>query len=507
MRVELARALADSARFAGSVSGYPSVEASARDQARRSCGSSSSARAGADVEALGQGGADPGGLAEDRAGRHHPGAAEGDVAGADVPPGHPQVRHVAGVQAAQGDVVVPVGVPVAGAALGGVHPADGVEVDGPAAEGDPVLELGLAEHVVLGEHVVADEAAVLALAGHGADPLQGEVLRVEAAGVLDVVPDAVADGLQLVADPLVVSHDVEIAAPFDPPVVAAVHLLADHPVLGDRGGGDVDREGRGHEALRVADVLGVEEDRRAEHVLARQLRCPGLAELGAGLAAAPRGRAGEVADEPVAAAVDERPGLEAEPTLGAAHPPGHRAQRALAVRAVGLDLGDVGVQEQGDVLLGPHLLQQQQVPVVGVPVGVAVLVLHEQLAHDPGLAGEHVDAVRGRAAHPHPHLAGGVPAEHGPVLGEGDAAALPGGGDRRADPREAASHDHDVGADGLCAHRAVIPSRWWGGASRRGGALVRDRSRMSRRRRSGWWGPRSASARPAATGSWWTGRR
>ena len=257
----------------------------------------------------------------------------------------------------------------------------------------------------------------------------------------------------------------------------------------------------------MADVLGVEEDRRAEHVLARVLGRPGLVELAARLAAAAGGGAGEMADEPVAAAVDEGRRLEAEAPLRAAHPSRDGAQPSLAGRAVGLDLGDVGVQEQVEVLLGPHLLQQQQVPVVGVPVGVAVLVLHEQLAHDPGLAGEHVDAVRGRSAHPHPHLAGGVPAEHGPVLGEGDAAALPGGGDRRADPGEAASHDHDVGADGLCAHRAVIPSRWWGGASRRGGALVRDRSRMSRRRRSGWWGPRSASARPAATGSWWTGRR
>src|SRR5690606_17932546 len=127
-----------------------------------------------------------------------------------------------------------------------------------------------------------------------------------------------------------------------------------------------------------------------------------------------------------------------------------------AGRAVGLDLGDVGVQEQVEVLLGPHLLQQQQVPVVGVPVGVAVLVLHEQLAHDPGLAGEHVDAVRGRAAHPHPHLARGVPAEHGPVLDQGDAASLAGGGDRGADTGEAASDDDDVVLVMLGVHASCL---------------------------------------------------
>src|SRR5699024_1320522 len=165
------------------------------------------------------------------------------------------------------------------------------------------------------------EAAVLALAGDRPDPLQREGLRVVEAGVLDVVPDPVADGLKLDADPLVVADDVEVAAPLDPPVVAAVHLLADPPVLGDGGGGDVDGERRGHEPLRMADVRRVEEDRRAEHVLARVLGRPGLVELAARLAAAAGLSAGEMADEPVAAAVDERVGLEAQAPLGAAHPP------------------------------------------------------------------------------------------------------------------------------------------------------------------------------------------
>src|SRR5699024_11249510 len=128
------------------------------------------------------------------------------------------------------------GTPVARGAFGGVHPAGGMAVAGPAAEGDPVGGLGLPERVVLGQDMVAHEAAVLTLARDRPDPLQREGLRVVEAGVLDVVPDPVADGLQLVPDPLVVADDVEIAAPLDPPVVAAVHLLADHPVLGDGGG-------------------------------------------------------------------------------------------------------------------------------------------------------------------------------------------------------------------------------------------------------------------------------
>lgn len=192
-------------------------------------------------DAQGRGGAR--GLAERRAGGHDTGGSEGDVGGGDVAPGEVQVRDVRRVQGAQRDVEDAVRVLLARSGLVGVHALDGVEVDGPAAEGDPVLELALLEDVLLGEDVVAEEAAVLALAGEAADPFQGEVRRVgELAGVLDVVPDAHDHGLEFVADALVVVDGVEFAAPLDPPVVAPVVAGAQDAVAQD---------GRGRQVLGV----------------------------------------------------------------------------------------------------------------------------------------------------------------------------------------------------------------------------------------------------------------
>ena len=70
-----------------------------------------------------------------------------------------------------------------------------VVVHGPAAVGHEVVEAAAGLDVVLGEDVVADVAAALALGGQELDPVQGPVgcfLLVRAA-VLDVVPHAEGD--------------------------------------------------------------------------------------------------------------------------------------------------------------------------------------------------------------------------------------------------------------------------------------------------------------------------
>src|SRR5699024_8535462 len=76
-----------------------------------------------------------------------------------------------------------------------------------------------------------------------------------------------------------------------------------------------------------------------------------------------------------------------------------------------------------------------------VALRVAVLVLDEELPHDPGLTRVVVDAVGGGPAHPHPHLARGVPAQDGTVLHPRDASAAACGADRRAHPGEASADD------------------------------------------------------------------
>src|SRR5699024_9952873 len=128
--------------------------------------------------------------------------------------------------------IIPVRMPVPRPTFGGVHATGRVQVDRPSAEAHPILERNLIEHIVLGEYMVADESTVFAFAGKGADPFQREILGIELSGVLDVVPDSVDCGLELVSDAFVVGDHVEFAAPFDPPVVAAVRPLVDVTHLG-----------------------------------------------------------------------------------------------------------------------------------------------------------------------------------------------------------------------------------------------------------------------------------
>ena len=97
----------------------------------------------------------------------------------------------------------------------------------------------------------------------------------------------------------------------------------------------------------------------------------------------------------------------------------------------------------------------------------AIRVLEEELAHDPGLAGEPLRAVGGGADHPHADLARGVAAEDRAVGDEGDAGAEAGGGDGGAHTGEATPDDHDVvvlftglhGGDGITCWRD-IPTVW-----------------------------------------------
>src|SRR5690606_32968442 len=111
--------------------------------------------------------------------------------GADVPAGEQQVLDVDRVQRAQRDVIVPVRVPALAAPFGRVDPAGWVQIDRPPAVPDAVDEVGLPEDVLLRQRVVADEPAVLPLAGYRSDPLQAQPFRLRIlTRVLDVVPDA-----------------------------------------------------------------------------------------------------------------------------------------------------------------------------------------------------------------------------------------------------------------------------------------------------------------------------
>ena len=108
-----------------------------------------------------------------------------------------------------------------------------MQVDGPAAEGDAVLEFAAGDNIVLVEHIVADEAAVFPFAGHRANPFQRHMICIKLAGILDIVPDAVDDGPQLITDQLIVMNGVMFTAPFNPPIMTAVIAAANDPATSE----------------------------------------------------------------------------------------------------------------------------------------------------------------------------------------------------------------------------------------------------------------------------------
>jgi len=149
----------------------------------------------------GRGGAD--GLAQDGAGAHHPGGAEGGVGGADVAPGEEQVGYVDRMEHPKGDGVGGGGRQelrflVDIAAVEKAHRV--VVVQRPAAVSDHVVEGPVRLDVVLSQDVRPDIAPAFAFAGQEADPLQLPGFGAMVAVVLEVVPHAVGGLEQLVAD-------------------------------------------------------------------------------------------------------------------------------------------------------------------------------------------------------------------------------------------------------------------------------------------------------------------
>ena len=94
-----------------------------------------------------------------------------------------------------------------------------MEIDTPAAVGDGIVELAVFQNVAFVQHVVAEQTAALAHAGQCANPFERKVFRAMLTAVLNVIPQAVGVGHQVVADFLIVGNDViAVAHEFEPPV-------------------------------------------------------------------------------------------------------------------------------------------------------------------------------------------------------------------------------------------------------------------------------------------------
>lgn len=100
-------------------------------------------------------------------------------------------------------------------------------VHAPASVGHDIIETPLCAHIVLGEDVVPKVPSALPLAGQGADPFDGPVLRLVFLGgmVLDIVPDAVSDAHQVIPDSFGVANGVVQSTDLNPPEVSGVDAV------------------------------------------------------------------------------------------------------------------------------------------------------------------------------------------------------------------------------------------------------------------------------------------
>ena len=110
------------------------------------------------------------------------------------------------------------------------------------------------------------------------------------------------------------------------------------------------------------------------------------------------------------------------------------------------------VEQQRDVRLLDVTFSSRMVSKMsGLPSGLRYSVLDQDLVDHAALAGPAVVVahVRGGAQDPQPHLAGGIAAQHRPVLDQHDLEARPRGRDGAAGARQAAADNGQVAGDFL----------------------------------------------------------
>ena len=260
----------------------------------------------AQTQLAAQGCGDAYGLAACSASGHDTRRAERHVRRADDASGEEEVGDVLAVVAAVGDAVNAFRVPLRAAGKLGINAIRRMQIHGPTAVGENVFEVGLLDKVLLADHVVALEAAALALARNSTDPLEVHRFSLgELAGVLEVVPDSVDDFPQLPLDVFGLVDGVEASAVFEPPKIAALHVRVELAVAGDLGD-VVQGPTRRDKFDRHADVLAVEIHRVAEKLAVGRIWGKAFAELLLGLGAHAERGSGHEADNAIARGVAEQ---------------------------------------------------------------------------------------------------------------------------------------------------------------------------------------------------------
>ncbi|MPM97282.1 hypothetical protein SDC9_144455 [bioreactor metagenome] len=277
-------------------------------------------------------------------------------------------------------------------------------VEGPAAIGRDILELPLAAHVILSQQMVAQTAAALPFAGQKTDPVQRPVARAVIAAIFDVIPQSERHLQQLVPDAFGIPDRIAVAAEFEPPEIAArmkimrpmSKLLLAETV----------RPLRRSEFDRFRHLPRLNEAAHAHGLAVRDFRLDRFAEFGPGLASHPEFGPGQRCQHTVSGTVGEPVGLNLVPKLRGRLITRHPEDPAAV--HIGAQTGRI--QKQFQIVLKPSHTVKYAVPdrIIGARIAPAVL--------QPQFLDQAAFQTAVSAADPHPDFAGGVAAQHRPVM-------------------------------------------------------------------------------------------
>ena len=279
-----------------------------------------------------------------------------------------------------------------------------------------------------------------------------------------MIPDAVEHLEKILVDLLALLNDIlGVAAQLDPPVagvdIRKLGQLVLRRVEGDEsaavclGADAVDmravfqvflRVGIGPDGLDKGHGLAAvdrgEHDGIAHLIVVGLFRGRGFVELVLRFRADTALRPGHHADRAVAGGVDEDLAVDRPARLGGILAAGD-GEDAVTVQD---DVVDVGIQEDGDVRLHPHLFPDDGIEDREVRIGVAALVFEQDLLKDARLAEVRLGGMAVGANDVHPRLRLPEPPNTGRFCTRGDLRALTRRGDRGADAGKAAARDDHV---------------------------------------------------------------
>ena len=279
-----------------------------------------------------------------------------------------------------------------------------MEVDRPSAVCDRILEMSLRDQVILIQHVQALESPALPLPGDASDPFQGQIGRLrESPGILDVVPGTMDELKKLHLDGLRIMHGIQLTSIFEPPIVTSPLVRVDRVVFRNE---PYILPGKVRQDIfdRMVMSFRVEQDGMPKQFPEILRGCESFRELGGILGAHTIGHSGLKGYDSVPGRIAIQRGREKITGVIL------RVVRPYPADMAGIllfHLVNHGVEQEPDVLLSAHLVQQQGVEINRIPKSVPVQVFDQQLSDHTAFPGPSVVVphMGGGAQYPEPYLA------------------------------------------------------------------------------------------------------